>query len=398
VFAEVLQTLQRWFRPADVIDICFVWILSYAGLAWFRDRASRTLGVLLAALVIVYGLARWLEMYLTILFFQYASIIGALSFVIVFQQEIRRGLERLLSLRWFAPTSTTLSGQTTDAIEAISESLALLAGNRIGALVVFPGYEPLDTHLTGGISTDAIPSVPLLQSIFHPSSPGHDGAITIVDDRIARLSVHLPLSTNVEQLGARGTRHAAALGLVERCDALAIAVSEERGTITMAHDGILQEIAPGELAGQLHRWHHDRSLPDSAATPRRAMWGIGLKLLSLAIAVALWFLLAFETETVQRTIVVPVEYRNLAEDWTVDRPPPAYAEVTLTGSEQSFRVLDASAMAVSLDLAQIQEETELLFSTVENLRNIPEEFRVEDVRPDSIFISVHRKSPDTPLE
>jgi len=104
------------------------------------------------------------------------------------------------------------------------------------------GWRPLDRHIHGGVPVDAEISQPLLLSIFHPKSPGHDGAILIENDRITSLGVHLPLTKQVDKVHDCGTRHAAALGLAEGCDAFVVAVSEERGTITIVQDGELTEV------------------------------------------------------------------------------------------------------------------------------------------------------------
>ena len=96
---------------------------------------------------------------------------------------------------------------------------------------------------------DARISEPLLLSLFDPHSPGHDGAVVLAGDRAALFAAHLPLSTDHKQLGQRGTRHAAALGLAERCDTLCLVVSEERGTLSVAQAGELRALARPELVG-----------------------------------------------------------------------------------------------------------------------------------------------------
>jgi DNA integrity scanning protein DisA with diadenylate cyclase activity len=135
----------------------------------------------------------------------------------------------------------------------------------MGALIVIPGRESIERHTEGGIEIDARLSEPLLLSLFDPNSPGHDGAVVIQGSRISAFAVHLPLSTVP---AGRGTRHAAALGLAERCDALCVVVSEERGTISLAREGAIRPIAnEAQLAGDLPQLSL-RMLPERLATPR----------------------------------------------------------------------------------------------------------------------------------
>src|SRR5699024_11365592 len=100
-------------------------------------------------------------------------------------------------------------------------------------------------HIHGGIKLEGEISLPFLLSIFNPESPGHDGAVLLEDHEITRFGVHLPLSTNLNRQLTSGTRHAAALGMSEHCDALVGVVSEERGVISVAQAGHLFEVDTG---------------------------------------------------------------------------------------------------------------------------------------------------------
>lgn len=109
---------------------------------------------------------------------------------------------------------------------------------RTGALIAVKGAEPWDHHMQGGIELGGAISLPLLFSLFDHRTPGHDGALLIEGNRVTKFAVQLPLAPippHVIRYG--GTRHAAGLGLAEVCDAFIVVVSEERGTISLAHDG-----------------------------------------------------------------------------------------------------------------------------------------------------------------
>ena len=109
----------------------------------------------------------------------------------------------------------------------------------------------------GGIELEGKISEPLLKSLFDPHSPGHDGAVIVGNERISRFAAHLPLSKDFKQLAHVGTRHSAALGLAELSDALCIAVSEERGTISVARDGRLRQVNNLQELGSLLQFLHE---------------------------------------------------------------------------------------------------------------------------------------------
>ena len=257
-----LDKLLDYIRLADMLDIAIVALLVYAVFVWLRKRASRSLGLVAGSLALLFFLAHWLDLYLTILVFQYGLVGMLLTMVIVFQDDIRNGLERLATLRWFAPNTTV--DPSRELLEAINEAVINMAHKRIGALLVFPGHESLERHIRAGVQVDARISVPLLLSIFHPQSPGHDGAVLIENNRITSLGVHLPLTKQVDKVPDCGTRHAAALGLTECCDGFVVVVSEEGGTVTIAYKGELTIVDTADLPKRLHDYFESRNgLPAS---------------------------------------------------------------------------------------------------------------------------------------
>ena len=247
-------------------------------------------------------LSRYFDLYLTRLLFQVGLPALLAGLVIVFQHDLKRGFERLSAWRPFQ--ADLPSSELSRMIDVLIESAQSLAERKIGALIVLQGREPLERHTRGGVAVHAELSIPLLHSIFHPKSMGHDGAVVIAERRIERLGVHLPLSSNLEEVGNSGTRHTAALGLAERCDALVLVVSEERGSISVAEQGRLDavEIETGDavLRGRLEEFYQDRFPP-----PSRRRWlrlltqDPALRLASLVFAALLWHGLVFRVETLR---------------------------------------------------------------------------------------------------
>jgi diadenylate cyclase len=116
-------------------------------------------------------------------------------------------------------------------------AVTALSSRRIGALIIVERLEGLRTWIENGIALDSLVSYDLLINIFTPDTPLHDGAVVIQEDRIAAAAVFLPLTFNPELSTELGTRHRAALGVTEETDALAVVVSEETGTISVAYEG-----------------------------------------------------------------------------------------------------------------------------------------------------------------
>src|SRR5439155_24180703 len=224
---------------SEVIDIIFVAILLYTAIVW----AQRTRAVFVVRGIVILGaiyiIARYLDLQMTAWVFQGFFSIFLIMIVVIFQEELRQLFEQIAVWSLARKRIPPLGSTTTDILV---RTLADLAKEHVGALVVIRGNDPLERHITGGIPLDGKLSGPLLKSIFDPHSPGHDGAVLVEQDCITRFAAHLPLSKNLTQLANGGTPHSAALGSAELTDALCIVVSEERGTISVARDGKLREV------------------------------------------------------------------------------------------------------------------------------------------------------------
>lgn len=389
----MMDQLWEHVRPADFLDIALVSIFIYGVFVWLRQRASRALGQIAGLLIAVFLLARWLDLYLTTMVFHFGAVGILLALVLVFQHDIRLGFERLSSSRWFRRPQADDAALTPSV--TITETVVQMSQQRMGALIVFPGTQPLDRHLRGGITVDAEISQPLLMSIFHAGSPGHDGAVLIDGNRITQLGLYLPLTAQVSKVTRGGTRHAAALGLAECCDATVVVVSEERGTISIAHQGELQVVGPEELPERLQDCLGGASGTTQVPLQSRLV-DMGTKLAAVVCAVTLWFSFAYQTDTIQRTFVVPIEYRNLPEGWEILDPKPTHAEITLSGTEPTFSMLDPAAFALSLEIGRGEfgdgQQSIVVWETEPNLKNVPKELTLEDIVPRTVRVNIRRKT------
>ena len=225
------------------IEIGILTWVFYVFLRFLHGKAGLSVfkGVLLTFVSIALGLVAiaWL---LGVSFprLQYAGEkmlpVLAVVLVVLFQPELRRGFLALSDpLNW---GGGGLPGHVAD----LSNSFRALARRRHGALVVFEGRTGIKGLQDTGVPLDAALSGALLESIFYPKSPMHDGAVVVRSGRIVAASCMLPLSESTSLSREMGTRHRAALGVVEEGDAVAVVVSEESGRISLAHKGRLHRL------------------------------------------------------------------------------------------------------------------------------------------------------------
>jgi diadenylate cyclase len=375
------------FRFADLLDIAVITVLSYGVLAWLQKRGSRAIFIGAIALAAIYSLARFTHMYVTLLVFQVGFTAGLVILVIIFQEEVRSVFDRLLFWRDYRLKHELVASATTT--DLLVETLADLGRDRIGALVVLKGRASLERYLSGGISLNGRLSRPLLYSIFHPKTPSHDGAVVIEADRIEKFSVRLPLSHNIKEIGDRGTRHTAGLGLSELTDALVIIVSEEHGTITVAENGRMDQVEAARLRARIGSFY-GRIFP-AAAAGKNNLWmkqNLSRALASLGVAVALWLAFSFRTDVISRTFTLPVICRNVPSDWVIEAPDPAQVLVSLSGMERAFH-FDPGKLAVSLTMSDPAKTRQMVTIKPEHL-NLPQGLRATQIIPGKITVNAYR--------
>jgi diadenylate cyclase len=222
------------FRMRDLIDMVVVWFVIYRVLLLIkRTRAVQMLSGL-GILAIAYISSIWLDLYtlnwLLEKFFANLFII----IVVLFQHEIRRGLAHIGRNPFF--TSITADEETL-VLEELVKASVLLAQKKIGALIVIEREIGLEEYVEVGTRIDGTVNAELINSIFVPSSPIHDGALIIRGGRITAAGCFLPLTKNPNIDRNLGTRHRAAIGLTEETDAVVIVVSEENMQVSLVMGG-----------------------------------------------------------------------------------------------------------------------------------------------------------------
>ena len=378
--------LIKSIRIQDILDVVIIAAMIFALLMWFKTRASRF--VLIGVLLLggVYLAARFFQLYLTVMVLQGFFAILLFVLVVIFQEDLRGFFERLAMLGNLRKEARPLS-ELEKTAGIIAETAANLAKKRVGALIVIQGNDPLDRHITGGMPLEGLISEPLLESIFDPHSPGHDGAVVVKDNRIIMFGCHLPLSVNISRHKNIGLRHTAALGLTERSDALCIVVSEERGTISLARTESLTIIPNASALNEALEKFYIANAPAPKSRPvvRWLRENTKEKIIALGLACILWMTFGYQRDIVRRDFIVPIEYKNIPQSWQIDEPQLTEAKVVLQGPEQAFRLLDEKSLRLSLDLAPVAEKKREFILT-KDMVSAPSSLSVADISPAKIRV------------
>ncbi|MHB2026820.1 MAG: diadenylate cyclase [Elusimicrobiota bacterium] len=282
----------NWVRTpglADVLDIGSVTLIIYSLLVWFKQARAAFVARGLLILAGLYVFARLMGMRMTVWLFRGFFEIFIIAIVVIFQEEIRHFFERVAL--WSLNRGTRPPAGKD--MESLVRAAATLAHSKTGALIAVKGRDPLERHAEGGWVLNGEISEAILESIFDYHSLGHDGAVLIEDGRVTRFGAHLPLSRDFAKLDNSGTRHAAALGLAERTDALCIVVSEEKGTLSVSRDGDLRLMGSLEdLQKEMEDFVRTKA---PAPRPQDAFGFIRHntreKIIAFSIAVLLWIVL-----------------------------------------------------------------------------------------------------------
>jgi len=251
-------------RPqiTDILDILIVAFLLYQVL--MLTRQTRASAVLKGFLLLI--VASWVSdlFGLTALNWVLMSVLnnGAVVLVILFQPELRKALEQIGRGTLIETSRSDSQGAGRRIVEEITQCLLRLSRRKVGALVVFEQKVGLKDVIDGGTQLDAAISAPLIENIFEPNTPLHDGAVIVQGDRIAAAGCILNLSEGTGISRDLGTRHRAAIGITEMTDAVVLIVSEETGIISMAKAGKLtRHLDAGSLnqilSGMYVQEHHN---------------------------------------------------------------------------------------------------------------------------------------------
>ena len=256
-----MDWLWESLRWTDALDIGLMAFIVYRTLIIMRGtRAIQSLAGL-GVLVLLYALAAKLGLLTIHFMLEKFFVYLVLAVVILFQQDIRKGLARAGGQLWLGSSRSSLELSTVEELVRVSFAMA---ARRMGALIAIERTASLDDYVEPASAIDGIVSNDLLLSVFHPTSPLHDGAVVIQKGRVSAAQAFLPLTQSKNVSKFFGTRHRAAIGLTEETDAIVIIVSEERATVSVVEHG---EIRPTSDANELREVLQERLQVIEAPSP-----------------------------------------------------------------------------------------------------------------------------------
>jgi uncharacterized protein (TIGR00159 family) len=365
-----------------IVDLIGLSALIFVLIVWLRRSRAHFALAGVGILGVLYLGARALGLELTAGMLRGFVGGAALVLLLTFHEDLHRLIERIGS---FGGRRAVVTARKP--IEAVVEAVTRMADAKVGALIVVPGREAIERHVHGGVRLEGYISVPLLLSLFEPTSPGHDGAVLWDGEQVEKFGLHLPLSTNLQELAGLGTRHASALGLSERTDALCIAVSEERGTISVARSGELRQIDAAELAAALKA--HLRRPSKPARTPRRYLARAAELAVAVAFAVGTWVVMVPGATTTSTTLTLPVQVENMPTSYELGGASPTHVSVTLSGPRREMYLLKPEDVKVVID-AWALELGRRAFVLGENELRIPPGFELQRIEPRRVRLDVRR--------
>jgi uncharacterized protein (TIGR00159 family) len=368
-------------RLQDVVDILFLTVLAYHLYLWFRGTKALKALVGLLVLGVVFTIARTWGLFLTTWVFQILWQVLVILLIILFQPEIRQVLERVnplqaLGLRKIAEPEEWIPG--------FSETVFALALRKIGALIIIERGDRAEEFVTGGQPLEGEPTPELLLSIFQKESPLHDGAVLIRDSRISQVACYLPLSPDEGLPKEWGTRHRAALGLSERCDAWVVVVSEERGQVSLAREKDMIQVEKADDLSPLVSEAVSRIGPTGGPWQSRVrsfvlnQWRA--KVSALIVVSLLWLLLAGQQDF-ERTFLVPLAVKNVPSKMVILEPLTPRIKVTVRGLRKDASTLSEKNVLAQIDLSMARLGRRTFLITRDDMQFPNERIQVVKIEP-----------------
>ncbi|MGB9080331.1 MAG: diadenylate cyclase CdaA [Desulfuromonadaceae bacterium] len=374
-------------RIQDIADILIMTILLYQLYSWFRGTRAIQVLLGLGVVTLIYFTTRFLDLYMTSWVLQELGTVLIVLIIVVFQTEIRQALYRFSLLRHILDShQETQHSQFQD----IAETLFRMAANRTGALIVFQGNESLNDLMTNGVVINSEISPQMLESIFYNGAPFHDGAALINNGRIERAACHLPLSVSPDVPQHLGTRHRAALGLSERSDAVIVAISEERGEVSLVTAGTFRRMnTPTELIMALDELLRSETERPRITLRQRVFSNLFPKIALLLGVCVFWGLITTRQGQIT-TVTAPVRLHGVPDSIFLLRTVPEDVTVQIKSMSSLTPPPSKLDLTAEIDASGIKEGTTALRVRHADITT-PSGMIITSVSPSGVRVSAEKK-------
>jgi uncharacterized protein (TIGR00159 family) len=336
----------RWQSAVDFVVLAGA---IYMILRWAKQARAVRIAIGIIGLHLGALLARNYDLVITSWVLTAAGFLAIAVLLVIFQPELRHAfmrLDTLLRSGWRKRASLTPTHR------AVAEAAFALAHNSVGALIVLVRADSVTELIQAGTAVGARVSRELIEAIFQKSSPMHDGAVVIEGQTLTRARAVLPLTQRPDLPVFFGTRHRAAMGLAERSDAIVIAVSEQRGTVTLMQDRKIQEMRNSEQMATVLAHLETGPELDWPARLRLALTrNVPFKLAAVGLAAAVWGIALYTTGTTVRTVTVPVAFSSVPPGMSVAAQSASEVDVQLRGNALMMDSAGLSRLIATFDLS-----------------------------------------------
>jgi diadenylate cyclase len=378
-----------WLRWQSMVDFAILSATFYFVLLWAKD--TRALRVVLGIIGIhaAARVSRYFDLSITAWVLDGLSLVLLLLLLVVFQSEFRHALMRLdgmLRLGLY-PLDAHKSGY-----RSVAEAAFAMASERVGALIALGRKDSVRELVSNGISLGADISAEILMAVFRKDSPIHDGAVIVEAGRIAKAGVVLPLTQRSDVPPEFGTRHRAAMGLAERCDALVIVVSEERGEVTLMQGRrIIPAGSLDALLQTLEGFQIGRKVSFAVRVRGILFANLRLKLAALGLAGIIWGATFVAVLTTVRTVSIPVEFANVPAGMAIVGQSATRLEVQLRGSPWVMDSATLTGLVAHIDLRKTEPGWQSIPVSA-NALDLPPGVVVDQVDPQTVNVRIVRQT------
>jgi diadenylate cyclase len=369
----------RW---QDIVDILLNSYILFRLYVLFRGTNVIRMIIAIATLWILERMAVNMGLIVTSWAMQGIIAAAALIIIIVFRNEIARVLQtrNFKSFFWGIPQR-----QVQTPVDIIVESVYELARRKLGALIVLPLKNGIETVVQSGIPWQGKLSREMLLSIFWHGTPVHDGAVIVQGNQVVEVAAILPLSKRSDLPSYFGTRHRAAVGLSELTDALVIVVSEERGRVTVFKDESITHIKDNIELERVLREHAGESI-GMGGVKKQTLELVVAAMICLAGITGIWFNFARGFETLI-TLDVPVEFINHDPKMEIYSASASSVKLQLSGSGSLIKSLQPDQVKVKLNLTHAVPGSNLVPISRNNI-SLPPGIHLKQVEPQAMKVNV----------
>ncbi len=391
-FETLLYALKN-ISVQEIFDILIVSIALYVVLLFIKQTKSYFLVGIFIFFFLFSILSENFDLSLTRTILQPLSTLAFIIIAIVFQRDIRRFFKWIATSQSniFSFSNKTMMSKGTSG--EIAEALLYMSEKRIGGILVFTGKQELDEMIEGGQRLGGDITKEIILSIFDTSSAGHDGAIIIENDSIKQFGVHLPLAREYSDYRKVGTRHRASAGITEDTDAVALTVSEERGTISVFRDGKSRIVKDEEALRDLLR-----VLSGEVEDEKTNFWkyfflqNVKEKSIAIIVTVIVWLALFMQTGIVRKDYIVPLSFQLIPSALEINSDSNVREiKITVEGSNRDINRIDPTQIEARIDAKNFTAGYQRVEITPQNI-NTPAFVNVVTIEPKSVSVNLTEKA------